>query len=114
VLFLEGDHKIFLHDTDLHRVLKDVIVLVFNKERIWGVREVLVGQSLPFANDISWYLPIHGQLPTDLNNQVLNHFDHRVGIFTWQLLVRQHEALHFLDRHRVEEHADELQEQDDC
>ena len=74
--------------------------------------EVLKSVVPPLLDDLPRNFSVDGKLTTNFNDQIFGNFHHLVGVFSGRDLVAYHEALYFLNCHGVEQHTNELQEED--
>ena len=111
-LFLERLKELALHDFDFH-VLADLLVeITLPQECVGAMLEVLKSVVPPLLDDLPRNFSVDGKLTTNFNDQIFGNFHHLVGVFSGRDLVADHKALDFLNCHGVEEHTDELQEED--
>ena len=107
---LEVEHKVLLHNFPLQVCRQVLVESVLSQERIRTLREVLVGVLLPLEDVLTWYFPLWWKLSANFDNQVVDDLDHVICVFARRDVVARNEALELLDGHRVEKHANELQD----
>ena len=108
---LEGKEKMALDDLYAHlgRQVREAVIL--RQEGVRRAAEVLTRVQLPDVDRTAIDALLGRQLPADLDDQALDLIDHVAGVLGRRDFLARHEVLNLLDRHRIEEHADELEEE---